>query len=124
MTPVLSGQHICTEDVLRAEREVLNVDHGRAGAWLVNNWCLPRDFSEICEHHHDAAKAHDSEILQLVKASCKIADAIGFPAVKCEQQPSYLEAASSLTPLLGRKVVPPAEDMCANVTGKLAVFQG
>ena len=123
MTPVLSGQHICTEDVLRAEREVLNVDHGRAGAWLVNNWCLPKDFSEICEHHHDAANAQDSEILQLVKAACKFADAIGFPAVKCQQQPSYLEVASSLTPLLGRKGVPPAEDMCANVTAKLAAFE-
>jgi hypothetical protein len=90
---------------------------------LVGNWALPKDFAGICEHHHDAANAHDSEILQLVKAACKIADAIGFPAVKCQRQSSYLEATSPLTQLLGRKAAPPAEDLCANVTARLAAFE-
>jgi len=123
MTSVLNGQYIDPQGVLWAEREALNVDHGRAGAWLVGNWALPKDFAGICEHHHDAANARDSEILQLVKAACKIADAIGFPAVKCQRQSSYLEATSPLTQLLGRKAAPPAEDLCANVTARLAAFE-
>jgi HD-like signal output (HDOD) protein len=123
MTAVLSGQYIDTQEVLRAEREALNVDHGRAGAWLIGNWALPKEFSEICEHHHDAPTADDSEILQLVQAACNIADAIGFPAVQCQQQPSYREATSPLTPRLGRKAAPPEEDLCANVTARLAAFE-
>jgi HD-like signal output (HDOD) protein len=123
MTSVLSGQYIDAQGVLWAEREALNVDHGRAGAWLVGNWALPRDFAEICEHHHDAPHANDSELLQLVKVACKVADAIGFPAVKCPQQPSYLEAMSPLTSQRGRKAVPPAEGLCANVTAGLAAFE-
>jgi HD-like signal output (HDOD) protein len=123
MTPVLSGQYIDTQEVLRAEREALNVDHGRAGAWLIGNWALPKDFSEICEHHHDAPNANDSEILQLVKVACKIADAIGFPAVKCHQQPSYLEATSPLGQVLGGKALPREEDLRANVSARLAAFE-
>jgi HD-like signal output (HDOD) protein len=123
MTPVLSGHYLNTQEVLRAEREALNVDHARAGSWLVGNWALPKDFSEICEHHHDAPDANDSEMLQLVKVACNIADAIGFPAVKCRQEPSYLEATSPLTPRLGRKAAPPAEDLRANVAVRLAAFE-
>jgi len=98
--------------------------HARAGSWLVDNWCLPKDFSEICAHHHDAPDAGDSEILQLVKVACTIADAIGFPAVKCLQQPSYRDATSPLQPRLGRKAPVTEEDLRANVTARLLAFEG
>jgi HD-like signal output (HDOD) protein len=123
MAPVLSGQYANMQEVLQAERTALNVDHARAGSWLVGNWSLPADFSETCGHHHEAPNAKDSEILQLVKIACNVADAIGFPAVKCQQQPSYLEATSPLMRRLGRKDAPPAEDLRANVTARLAAFQ-
>jgi HD-like signal output (HDOD) protein len=122
-TSILSREHLDTQAVLRAEREELNVDHGRAGSWLVGNWALPRDFSEICAHHHDAAKPSDPEILKLVKVACNIADTIGFPAVKCQQQPSYRIATSWLPRRSTRHMVPPVEDMRATVTARLAAFE-
>ena len=123
MTPVLSGRYADTRDVLRAERDALKVDHARAGAWLVGAWALPQDFSEICEHHHDAPSVGDSEILQLVKAACNIADAIGFPAVQLQPQPLYPEAASPLTPRLGRHAVRTAQDLQAHVAARLKAFE-
>jgi len=123
MTPILNGQYTSVQEVLQAEREALNVDHARAGSWLVGNWCLPKDFSEVCEHHHDAPNANDSEILQLVKAACSLADAIGFPAVKCRQQPSYRDALSTLKPRRPRKAALLEEDLRANVTARLAAFE-
>jgi HD-like signal output (HDOD) protein len=123
MTPILNGQYTNMQEVLQAERAALNVDHARAGSWLVDNWCLPKDFSEICEHHHDAPNAHDSEILRLVKLACSIADAIGFPAVKCQQQPSYEDAMSPLESRLARKAAPMEEDLRASVTARLAAFE-
>jgi HD-like signal output (HDOD) protein len=123
MTKVLSGQHQNTQAVLQAEREALTVDHACAGSWLIGHWALPKDFSEVCKHHHDAPSSRDSDILQLVKAGCQIADAIGFPAVKCQQQPSYAEATSSLTTRLGRQAKLPAEDLQRNVTARLAALE-
>jgi HD-like signal output (HDOD) protein len=123
MTSILKGQYTSTQEVLEAERDALRVDHARAGSWLVDHWCLPRDFSEICEHHHDAANETDSEILQLVKAACGMADAIGFPAVKCQRRPSYQDAASPLKPRLAGKAAPWEEDLRAIVTAKLAAFE-
>jgi HD-like signal output (HDOD) protein len=124
MTPVLAGQHQDTQAVLRAEREALQIDHGVAGSWLVSNWAFPEDFSEVCKHHHDAPSAADPDILQLVKVACSVADIIGFPAVHCQHQPSYPDATLPLQPWLGRKGVPPPEDLRADVTGRLAALQG
>jgi HD-like signal output (HDOD) protein len=120
---VLGGDYQEARDVLEAERQALNVDHGCAGAWLIENWALPEALCEVCERHHDAPRTDDSALLQLVKVACAIADAIGFPAVKYRRQPGYLEAASALAPRLGRKAIPPEEALQAVVTARLAVFE-
>jgi len=123
MTSVLGCRYIETREALRAEVKLLNVDHARAGSWLVNTWALPKAFCDICEHHHDPPNPNDPELLQLVKAACRIADAIGFPAVQCERLPSYLEAMAPLLPPLQHRAVPAEEDLCANVTARLATFE-
>jgi HD-like signal output (HDOD) protein len=123
MAQVLNAQYADTQEVLRAEREALKVDHGLAGAWLAGTWSLPKDFSEVCEYHHDAPSVGDSEILQLVKAACSIADAIGFPAVKFQQEPSYPEATSPLTPRLGGDSALTAQDLQASVRARLEAFE-
>jgi HD-like signal output (HDOD) protein len=123
MAKVLGGDHQNTQAVLQAEREALSVDHASAGSWLIGHWALPKDFSEVCKHHHDTPSARDSDMLQLVKAGCRIADAIGFPAIKCQQQLTYLEATSSLTVRLGRQAKLPAEDLRRNVATRLAAFE-
>jgi HD-like signal output (HDOD) protein len=123
MSAVLGEQYNDTQGALSAERETLNVDHTRAGAWLIKNWALPREFAEICEHHHEPLNTNDSEILQLVKVACNIADAIGYPALKCRQQLSYLDATLPLKQLLGGKAAPREDILRANVNGRLAVFE-
>lgn len=123
MTPILNGQYTSTEEVLQAEREALSIDHARAGSWLVADWCLPPEFCEICEHHHDAPNAEDAPMLQLAKAACSIADAIGFPAVKCRQQPSYQDVVWRLKPRLARKAALLEEGLRAKVTARLAEFE-
>jgi len=123
MTAILKGQYTNVLEVLQAEREAFQVDHARAGAWLIDRWCMPPDFSEVCGHHHDAPDAGDSKILQLVKAACGVTNAIGFPVVKCHQQPSYEDAASLLKPRLAGKPAPLEEDLRAIVTARLAAYE-
>jgi HD-like signal output (HDOD) protein len=117
---ILSREHANLDAVLRAEREELNIDHGRAGAWLVGNWAFPKDFAEICEHHHDPLKESDSEVLKLVKIACNIADMIGFPAVRCQEEPSATWRPGSRT---GRNSLPSMEHLRGTVTARLAAFE-
>jgi HD-like signal output (HDOD) protein len=111
-------------DVLLAEREELNVDHGHAGAWLVGNWALPKDFREVCAFHHDPPGEKDSEIVRLVKISCMAADVIEFTAVRCREHRSYLTAIAALPLRTGRDAVPPPEELRKSVKARLAAFEG
>lgn len=124
MTPILTREHRNVHEVLLSEREELNVDHGRAGAWLVSNWGFPKDFRDVCAYHHEPPGEEDSEIVRLVKVSCMAADAIGFPAVQCRERPPYLTAVAALPAAAGRDVIPPAEDLQENVKARLAAFEG
>lgn len=123
MVPILGGQHLDTQAVLQAERDAVHVDHARAGAWLVGNWALPQEFAEVCAHHHDPPGENDPEMLRLVKVACSVADVIGFPAVKCEQQPTYLIATLPLPMRKGQDVAPAEEDLRDNVAARLAAFE-
>jgi HD-like signal output (HDOD) protein len=123
MAAVLSAQYEDACDILLAEQEALKVDHARAGAWLAGTWGLPEVFSEICAHHHGAPSVGDSEVLELVRAACSIADAIGFPAAQGQQLPAYAEAAAPLAPRLRGATLRPAEDLLARVTARLKSFE-
>jgi len=67
--------------ILPLETELFGCDHCHAGQRLVADWKLPHDFDPIVAEHHlprrmDAAWC----MAELVKISCRLADAAGFPA--------------------------------------------
>lgn len=46
-----------------AEKELLGVDHGQIGAWLAENWQLPRSIAEVMQYHHDLSRAEINKSL-------------------------------------------------------------
>ncbi len=108
---VLNGSYESVDEVLRAERAVLNVDHGLAGAWLVKNWGLPQGFIHTCEHHHDPLGPKDSELLQVIKIACMLADAIGCPAVTYTTPIAYEEIVGSLPQNIARSSFPSGAEL-------------
>lgn len=78
-----------SESILQREQELFGVDHCEVGLELVREWKLPEDFGCTTEAHHGA---HDPAagwtLEELLKMSCKLADAAGFPAfVGCKTEP-------------------------------------
>lgn len=118
-SPVLGGLFENVEHVLRAERALLRVDHGVAGAWLVRNWSFPAPFLQACEQHHAPLRVDDPELLQVVKVACRMAEAAGFPAVRYTHDPSYEEVIRSLPPQISAEAFPSAADLCAAVESQL-----
>lgn len=119
---VLGAQFEDAEHVLAAERGVLRVDHGSAGAWLVTNWSFPPAFAQICEHHHAPLKTGDPEVLQVLKVSCRIAEEVGFPAVHYTNPPAYEEYLQSLPPHIPPSAFPPAAELAGDITAQLKSF--
>jgi HD-like signal output (HDOD) protein len=120
--PVLSATYENTNAVLAAERAAVNVDHGLAGAWLVKTWSFPREFSEICEHHHAPLQAKESDLLRLMKISCLTADTLGYAAVGCANIPSFSELLTAL-PADTRLRFPEEGSLRKNVEARLSAFE-
>jgi putative nucleotidyltransferase with HDIG domain len=111
------------DEVLRAERTALNVEHGTAGAWLVKSWALPKAFIETCEHHHEKMSSKDSELLLVIKTACRMADALGFSAVQCAHWWSYDDVIWSLPKHIPRDTFPAGVDLQSNVESRLKSFE-
>ena len=123
VAPVLTAQYKEASDVLTAEHAVINVNHGEAGGWLVKTWAFPAAFAEICERHHDAMREHESELLQVVKAACRIADVLGYSAIRYRNVPAYADVISAMPECARRRNFPSEEELRANVEARLAAFE-
>ena len=94
-----------TGEILKVEDKALGLDHCQAGFWLTRTWGFPPAFARISAHHHDPFDRQQPELLQVVQVSCKLADCLGFPAIRCSQGSSYQEilAAAPSFPMNERK---------------------
>jgi HD-like signal output (HDOD) protein len=75
--------------ILEGERELFGWDHCEAGQQLIESWKLPAELDVVVTKHH-CARSEDAawDLPELVKTSCRMADAAGFPAFAgCETAP-------------------------------------
>jgi len=72
---VSSEQHY---DLTATERELFDVDHCEAGAWLINRMPLPEELGEVVAHHHNAPLAGPFRMVHLVRIADRLADSLGF----------------------------------------------
>ncbi len=93
----LLEQHVGTsQSILAHEKSLFGEDHCCAGVHLVREWQLPSEFESVVREHHSDRKLDAWLLPDLVRVSCKMADAVGFPAFQgCEVLP-YAELLDEL----------------------------
>ena len=101
------------ESILQAEQDLFGADHCGIGHQLISDWKLPTDFEAIVLEHHAPRRTNESwDGSELIKVSCKIADAAGFPAFQgCEATP-YPDLLDEL-PARERRLFPPEVETLA-----------
>ncbi len=72
-------------DQLECERQLFDIDHCAAGEWLGRNWNLPDDLVQAIATHH-SCEPTDASTSSLAAASDRIADALGFSALRMPAQ--------------------------------------
>jgi HD-like signal output (HDOD) protein len=115
---MLAAHRGTPNSILDRERELFGWDHCEAGRQLIVNWKLSADFDDIVlEHHCDRRTDGAWELLDLVKTSCKMADAAGFPAFPgCEVAP-YAELLDEV-PARERRLFYPDQETLATEVAK------
>jgi HD-like signal output (HDOD) protein len=75
--------------ILPLERELFGCDHCQAGKHLIGDWKLPSEFESIVSDHHAPRRMGSAwSMTELIKISCRMADAAGFTAFAgCEITP-------------------------------------
>jgi HD-like signal output (HDOD) protein len=67
--------------ILAREQELFGWDHCETGQRLIADWKLPAEFDAVVREHHDPFRSvGEWGPAELIKVSCKMADAAGFPA--------------------------------------------
>jgi HD-like signal output (HDOD) protein len=120
--PVLCNPFPNAEEILNAERALLKMDHCLAGAWMVKTWDFPSVFAQACEHHHEAVSPNDSGLLQAIKISCRLAEAIGYAPVNYTNPAGYDDVIQSLPPHLPQNRFPSVHTLRTNIEDRIKSF--
>jgi HD-like signal output (HDOD) protein len=75
--------------VLQQERELFGVSHCEAGSSLASFWQLPESLGSVMCRHHEPAAQSDSDLLSIVRLSCRAATALDFSVVRSGEAGAY-----------------------------------
>ncbi len=88
-------------DLLMMEKELFDIDHCEAGAWLMQQLPFPPELEEVIANHHRQLDRDSFCIVHLVQCADRLADALGF-GVLAEAEPPSIEEAVDLMPEAAR----------------------
>jgi putative nucleotidyltransferase with HDIG domain len=67
-------------DLLQTERDLFEIDHCAAGAYLAQDWGFPDELAAAIATHHDAPVPGEVSLNNLIKVSWRLADVLGYAA--------------------------------------------
>ena len=110
-------------DLLMMERELFDIDHCQAGAWLLQQLPFPPELADIITNHHEQLEHDSFRMLHLVQCADRLADALGF-GVLPDAQPSSIDDALEHVPEAARaRLGADYEQWKADVTARLQAWR-
>ncbi|NWF82258.1 MAG: HDOD domain-containing protein [Bryobacteraceae bacterium] len=67
-------------DLLKTERDLFEIDHCAAGAYLAQDWDFPDELAATLATHHDEPEAGVYSMDNIVRICWRLADSLGFAA--------------------------------------------
>ena len=107
--------------ILKSERDLFDLDHCEAGAWLAQEWDFPDELIRVIGEHHNQLEDDSPDLLKLLSISCRLADSMGFEVVDpAESEKAELilqELPNKLHNLLQKDLVDLKDRITAQVNG-------
>ena len=81
--------------LLKSERDLFDLDHCEAGAWLAQEWDFPDELVAVIGEHHNPREDGAFDLLRLTHLSCRLADCLGFEVTEPAQpeEPQLIQEA-------------------------------
>ena len=78
-------------DLLLTERDLFEIDHCAAGAYLAQDWDFPDELAAVIATHHDDPVPGELSFYNLIKVSWRLCDTLGYAAFSPARQWSWEE---------------------------------
>lgn len=105
-------------DLLLTERDLFDIDHCQAGAWLMAKMPFPPELSEVVAKHHEAPTG-SFRMLHLVCIADMLADALGFGVVEAAPQPTFSGALQGLPESARLRFAADPDELKADIAARI-----
>jgi len=78
-------------DLLQTERDLFEIDHCTAGAYLAQDWNFPDETAAAIATHHDDLVPGEVSLDNLIRVSWRLADALGYAAFSPDKRWTWEE---------------------------------
>jgi putative nucleotidyltransferase with HDIG domain len=78
-------------DLLQTERDLFEIDHCAAGAYLAQDWNFPDELAAAIATHHDEPVAGESTLEAIIQVSWRLTDTLGYAAFSPDREWAYEE---------------------------------
>jgi HD-like signal output (HDOD) protein len=109
-------------DLLQTERDLFDIDHCAAGAYLAQDWNFPDELAAAIAVHHDEPVAGERSLDNLIKVGWRMADSLGYAAFSPDKPWAYEDLAAFVPGAKSSWLGKPAEDAAAEIRERLAAL--
>jgi putative nucleotidyltransferase with HDIG domain len=113
----VSGEN--AHNLLATERELFDVDHCEAGAWLMRTMPFPPELSEVVAHHHDPPDGGPFGMVHLVRIADLLADALGLAVLEPINPQTFEEVLNQLPESARSHFRPDPETLKAEIDARI-----
>lgn len=106
-------------DLLATERELFDVDHCEAGAWLMRTMPFPPELCEVVAHHHEAPDSGPFRMVHLVRIADLLADALGLAVLAPIDPQGFEEVLKELPAATRSRFRPDPEELKAEIDSRI-----
>jgi len=78
-------------NLLQTERDLFEIDHCIAGAYLAQDWEFPDEWAAAIVSHHDEPVPQELGLDNLIRVSWRLSDALGYRAFSSDRPRPYEE---------------------------------
>ena len=108
-------------DLIATERELFDIDHCQAGAWLMAKMPFPPELCEVVAKHHDPPSG-PFRMVHLVRIADLLADTLGFAVLPVSGLPAFGEVLQELPEAACLRFTPDPQELKAEISARIQAW--
>ena len=105
-------------DLMATERDLFDIDHCQAGAWLMARMPFPPELREVVANHHELPTG-PFRMVHLVRIADMLADTLGFAVITSLRPPSFGEVLEELPEAACLRFTTDPEELKAEIAARI-----